>query len=249
MLGGLDWTDTALGRAFKSQEQVLFLFAAIIFIISVTLHMLSIPEQPFTPARQLKGTEDGDYTSQLSLRPLGHTPPSLDIIGEEDAFTQDPSREDNESDPEEGEMNFLSVERVRSKSDSVLAMPDATIQLDPDLNPDAHHFLSEVHPFLPETQQEVEDAFLPSDYGNGLSLCPPYLPPAPCGTSPPADGMVDLEPRSMFSPQPKEHKDGPPPPLVQISPSTENTLLNTQVIYSCYGCRFNIVFVWPFVII
>uniref|UniRef100_A0A668A1H9 Solute carrier family 45 member 4 n=1 Tax=Myripristis murdjan TaxID=586833 RepID=A0A668A1H9_9TELE len=185
MLGGLDWTDTALGRAFKSQEQVLFLFAAIIFIISVTLHMLSIPEQPFTPAHQLKGTEDGDYTSQLSLRPLGHTPPSLDIIGEEDAFTQDPSREDNESDPEEGEINFLSVERVRSKSDSVLAMPDATIQLDPDLDPDAHHFLSEVHPFLPETQQEVEDAFLPSDYGNGL-------------------------------------------------PSTENTLLNTQVIYSCY---------------
>ncbi|XP_029927994.1 solute carrier family 45 member 4-like isoform X2 [Myripristis murdjan] len=52
---------------------------------------------------------------------------------------------------------------------------------------------------------------------------------APCGTSPPADGIVDLEPRSMFSPQPKEHKDGPPPPLVQISPSTENTLLNTQV--------------------
>lgn len=33
-------------------------------------------------------------------------------------------------------MDFLSVDMVRSKSDSVLAMPDATIQLDPDLDLD-----------------------------------------------------------------------------------------------------------------
>ncbi|XP_071393964.1 solute carrier family 45 member 4 [Centroberyx affinis] len=225
MLGGLDWTDTALGRAFKSQEQVLFLFAAIIFIISVTLHMLSIPEKPFTPAYQLKATGDGDSTSQLSLKPNGHSRRSLDVIGEEDAFAQAPSREDNNPGPQEGEMDFLGVERVRSKSDSVLAMPDATIQLDPDLDPDAHHF-------LPETQEELEDAFLPSNHGTGSSSPPPPIlpPPAPCGTPPLNDGMADLEPRSLFWPQLKEQTDGPPPPpLLQISPSMDNTLLNTQV--------------------
>uniref|UniRef100_A0A8C4GM69 Solute carrier family 45 member 4b n=1 Tax=Dicentrarchus labrax TaxID=13489 RepID=A0A8C4GM69_DICLA len=128
MLGGLDWTGTALGQAFKSQEQVLFLFAGIIFIISVTLHMLSIPEQPFNPSNEFKATGSGESTSHLSFRPIGHTPPFLD---------------DNESDPEEGEMDFLAVERVRSKSDSILAMPDATIELDPDLHPDSQHFLPE----------------------------------------------------------------------------------------------------------
>uniref|UniRef100_A0A665WJW2 Solute carrier family 45 member 4-like n=1 Tax=Echeneis naucrates TaxID=173247 RepID=A0A665WJW2_ECHNA len=129
MLGGLDWTGTALGKAFKAQEQILFLFAGIIFIISVTLHMFSIPERPFAPFNQLKGT-----------RP--------------------PFREDDESDAEDRETDFLAVERVRSKSDSVLAMPDATIKLDSDLAPDAQLFLPQVHQFLPETQGELlEDAF------------------------------------------------------------------------------------------
>uniref|UniRef100_A0A671LJI6 Solute carrier family 45 member 4-like n=1 Tax=Sinocyclocheilus anshuiensis TaxID=1608454 RepID=A0A671LJI6_9TELE len=48
MLGGLDWTNTFLGRAFKAQEQVLFFFAAIIFIISTTLHLFSINEHLYT---------------------------------------------------------------------------------------------------------------------------------------------------------------------------------------------------------
>uniref|UniRef100_A0A3B4Y150 Solute carrier family 45 member 4 n=1 Tax=Seriola lalandi dorsalis TaxID=1841481 RepID=A0A3B4Y150_SERLL len=151
MLGGLDWTGTALGQAFKSQEQVLFLFAGIIFIISVTLHMFSIPERPFTPSYQLKATGSGESTSQLSFKPVGHVPPSLEVIAEEDAS-----------------MDFLAVERVRSKSDSVLAMPDATIELDSDLDPDAQLFLPEVHHFLPETQGELEDAFKAA---NGLNAC------------------------------------------------------------------------------
>uniref|UniRef100_A0A671LGG9 Solute carrier family 45 member 4-like n=1 Tax=Sinocyclocheilus anshuiensis TaxID=1608454 RepID=A0A671LGG9_9TELE len=49
MLGGLDWTNTFLGRAFKAQEQVLFFFAAIIFIISTTLHLFSINEHLYSP--------------------------------------------------------------------------------------------------------------------------------------------------------------------------------------------------------
>lgn len=48
-LGGLDWTHTFLGAAFKSQEQILFVFAAIIFSISVVLHLLSIEEQQYSP--------------------------------------------------------------------------------------------------------------------------------------------------------------------------------------------------------
>uniref|UniRef100_A0A671U6D2 Solute carrier family 45 member 4 n=1 Tax=Sparus aurata TaxID=8175 RepID=A0A671U6D2_SPAAU len=147
MLGGLDWTGTALGRAFKSQQQVLFLFASVIFIVSVTLHMLSIPEQPFSPSNLLRVEGSGESTSHLSLKPVGHTLPLLDVIAEED----------------EGEMDFLSVERVRSKSDSVLAMPDATIEMDADLYPDAQLFLPGEHHFLPQTQGELEDVFKPSD--------------------------------------------------------------------------------------
>uniref|UniRef100_A0A7N6B463 Solute carrier family 45 member 4b n=1 Tax=Anabas testudineus TaxID=64144 RepID=A0A7N6B463_ANATE len=139
MLGGLDWTGTALGRAFKSQEQVLFLFAGIIFIISVTLHLLSIPEQPFTPSNQLKVTGSGESTSQSSFRPI-------------------------ESDTEKDEMDFLAVERVRSNSDSVLAMPDATVELDPDLDPDTQLFLPEVHHYLHNMHGELKDDFKPSEH-------------------------------------------------------------------------------------
>uniref|UniRef100_A0A3Q3XDT9 Uncharacterized protein n=1 Tax=Mola mola TaxID=94237 RepID=A0A3Q3XDT9_MOLML len=48
-LGGLDWTDTFLGAAFKSQEQILFFFAAILFSVSVVLHLLSIEEAQYSP--------------------------------------------------------------------------------------------------------------------------------------------------------------------------------------------------------
>uniref|UniRef100_A0A672ZBD5 Solute carrier family 45 member 4 n=1 Tax=Sphaeramia orbicularis TaxID=375764 RepID=A0A672ZBD5_9TELE len=48
-LGGLDWTHTFLGAAFKSQEQILFFFTAILFTVSVVLHLFSIDEQQYTP--------------------------------------------------------------------------------------------------------------------------------------------------------------------------------------------------------
>lgn len=48
-LGGLDWTDTFLGTAFQSQEQILFFFAAVLFSISVILHLLSIEEEQYLP--------------------------------------------------------------------------------------------------------------------------------------------------------------------------------------------------------
>lgn len=48
-LGGLNWTNTFLGVAFKSQEQILFFFAAILFTASVVLHLFSIEEQRYVP--------------------------------------------------------------------------------------------------------------------------------------------------------------------------------------------------------
>lgn len=202
MLGGLDWTGTALGRAFKSQEQVLFLFAGIIFIISVTLHMVSIPERPFAPSRQLKTTGSRESNSQLSFRPAGDTPPLLDVIPEEDAFAAT-----EESDTEEGEMDFLAVERVRSKSDSVLAMPDATIELDSDLNltPDSQLFLPD---FLPATQ--AEDVFKSSVNGN------PDRPPVL------TDEMVGFEHRSPTSAELQDPTD-------HLLPDSEDSCLKTQV--------------------
>ncbi|XP_068592170.1 solute carrier family 45 member 4-like isoform X2 [Cebidichthys violaceus] len=221
MLGGLDWTGTALGRAFKSQEQVLFLFAGIIFIISVTLHMLSIPERPFAPSNQLKDAASGGSSSQLSFRPSGHTPPLLDVIAEEDASSRAPSREDNKLDPEEGEIDFLTVERVRCKSDSVLAMPDATIELDSDLDPESQLFLPQLHHFLPETQAELEDVFKPSDHSIGSSSPSGGLPAL-------SDGMVVLEPTNPDWPERKGPSNGPPS-LLQFSSGSRDSHLKTRV--------------------
>ncbi|XP_034730499.1 solute carrier family 45 member 4-like isoform X1 [Etheostoma cragini] len=222
MLSGLDWTGTALGRAFKSQEQVLFMFAGIIFIISVTLHMLSIPEQPFAPSNQLKITGNGESTSQLSFRAVGHTPPLLDMIAEEDASARAPSQEGNRSDPEQGEIDFLAVERVRSKSDSVLAMPDATIELDSDLDPDAQFFQPEVHRFLPER----EDVFKSPD---------PSLGSSSTAGGPPAltDGMAVLEPTNPA--WPKLRCPTNDPPLLQISSGSEDSHLKTQQVKAVNG--------------
>lgn len=201
MLGGLDWTGTALGRAFKSQEQVLFLFASFIFIISVTLHLFSIPEQPFTPGSQIKAAESGESSSNLSLT-VGHMANLLDAVAEED-ISAPVAQKEGESEPR-GEVDFLAVDRLRSKSDSVLAMPDSTVELDPDLDPGMQHFHPDVHHFWPDTGAEIEDGFKASHSGNGLS--------SPSGR--PATTDQDLVPeRSELngpkSPRPSGSTDSP----------------------------------------
>lgn len=218
MLGGLDWTGTALGQAFKSQKQVLFLFAGIIFIISVTLHMLSIPEHHFAPSNQLQVTGSGESGSHLSLRAAGHTLPVLDVIAEEDASSL--VKEDNDPDPEEGEMDFLAVERVRSKSDSVLAMLDATIELDSDLDPEAKLFPPEMHHFLPERQGELEDVFKPSDHIGSSSPSgePPTL----------TDGAFVFEPTNPASSE-LSSPGNTPPSVPQINSGSKDSHLKTQV--------------------
>uniref|UniRef100_A0A4W5KEK3 Solute carrier family 45 member 4 n=1 Tax=Hucho hucho TaxID=62062 RepID=A0A4W5KEK3_9TELE len=137
VLGGLDWTSTILGTAFKSQEQILFVFAAVIFTISVILHMFSIKEESFEARGDTPGEGDSDSLSSSGKLKGGLAGPcsipQLDIIGEEDAQS-------------EREL-FINVDRVRSKSDSVLAMPDATIELDSDLDQDGH-FLADIEPSI-----------------------------------------------------------------------------------------------------
>uniref|UniRef100_A0A4W5NZW8 Solute carrier family 45 member 4 n=1 Tax=Hucho hucho TaxID=62062 RepID=A0A4W5NZW8_9TELE len=98
-LGGLDWTHTFLGSIFKSQEQILFFFAAILFTISVALHLFSIEEQRYSP-QQDRLDEEADALHS-------HNTPHMEFIGEDDIY-----------DP---------CDRYKSKSDSVLQMADATL--------------------------------------------------------------------------------------------------------------------------
>uniref|UniRef100_H3DM08 Solute carrier family 45 member 4 n=1 Tax=Tetraodon nigroviridis TaxID=99883 RepID=H3DM08_TETNG len=194
MLGGLDWTGTALGRAFKSQEQVLFLFASIIFIISVILHLFSIPEQPFVPTSQLKAAESGESSSQTSFRAISQLAPLLDAIAEEDFSA---AQQNGESDPKEEEMDFLGVDRVRSKSDSILAMPDSTLELDPDLDPGVQLFYPELHHFLPDTDTELEGVFKPSHQSNGSPFeRPPLTDGAAIADCSELNGPTNLQPPS-----------------------------------------------------
>ncbi|XP_035037993.1 solute carrier family 45 member 4 [Hippoglossus stenolepis] len=128
-LGGLDWTHTFLGSIFKSQEQILFVFAAILFSVSVVLHLFSIEEQQYSPQHDRLDQESPDPNKkQLSSNGkaaiLG---PKLEMIGENetmDSYDLYDPYEDDMSDRGDSEMDFLEVELVRSKSDSVLAMAD-----------------------------------------------------------------------------------------------------------------------------
>ncbi|RVE67241.1 hypothetical protein OJAV_G00115560 [Oryzias javanicus] len=127
-LGGLDWTHTFLGAIFKSQEQILFIFAAILFSASVVLHLFSIEEQQYSPQQDRLDPESPD-PAHLHQSANGRAGcPALEMIGEhatlESCDLYDPY-DDHHSDHRDPD--FLQVELVRSKSDSVLAMADATL--------------------------------------------------------------------------------------------------------------------------
>ncbi|XP_075868407.1 solute carrier family 45 member 4 isoform X2 [Nelusetta ayraudi] len=131
-LGGLDWTHTFLGMAFKSQEQILFFFAAILFTVSVALHLFSIEEEQYSPQHDRLDQESPDRTVPQSAANgrTGLLAPKLELIGEDemmDTYDLYDPYGDNQSDQGDVDMDFLEVELVRSKSDSVLAMADATL--------------------------------------------------------------------------------------------------------------------------
>lgn len=141
MLGGLDWMHTILGSLFKSQEQVLFFFAAIIFSVSVVLHLCSIEEEQYNP-QQDRIDDEAETLSSVKLS--GSLPPlnRLNIINEEEPYGNSLFPDEVQSE-QDLNLEFLEVDIVRSKSDSVLHMPDATLDMESELL-----FLHEIEPSI-----------------------------------------------------------------------------------------------------
>lgn len=128
MLGGLDWTQTFLGAWFRTQNQVLFFFAAIIFVVSVALHLFSIEEEQYSPQQE----RAGEAADALPPTARGNV-----LDGGVTLFPEEVQSE------HELTLDCLSVDMVRSKSDSVLHVPDAALDLEPEL------------PFLPDIEPSI----------------------------------------------------------------------------------------------
>ncbi|XP_072324409.1 solute carrier family 45 member 4-like isoform X2 [Scyliorhinus torazame] len=143
MLGGLDWTQTTLGQIFRSQQQVLFFFAAIIFSVSVALHLFSIEEEEYNPQQdRIEETETRTVKISDGLPPI----PRLDLLHEEGPYS--PSVFPNETySAQDVDLDFLDVNIGRSQSDSVLHMPDATIEIESELL-----FLRDIEPSIFQDQ-------------------------------------------------------------------------------------------------
>ncbi|XP_070604467.1 solute carrier family 45 member 4 [Erythrolamprus reginae] len=141
MLGGLDWMSTILGSFFISQEQVLFCFAALIFSVSVVLHLCSIEEEQYNP-QQDRIDDEAETLSSVKLS--GSLPPlnRLNVINEEEPYGNSLFPDEVQSE-QDLNMEFLEVDIVRSKSDSVLHMPDATLDMESELL-----FLHEIEPSI-----------------------------------------------------------------------------------------------------
>lgn len=157
VLGGLDWTQTFLGSWFRTQNQVLFFFAAIVFTVSVALHVFSIEEEQYCP-QQDRSSEEAALPSTRLSGALVPTP----------GLTQDgsPLFPDEVQSEHELPLDYLDVDLVRSKSDSVLHVPDAALDMDPellflhDIEPSIFHDTS--CPNTPRsTSQELLKATLP----------------------------------------------------------------------------------------
>ncbi|NXK86433.1 S45A2 protein, partial [Formicarius rufipectus] len=68
LTGAMDWGQTVLGYSLASEFQVIFLFAALVFIICLTIHLCSIPEVPLRYENEeskflLEVTEPHKYNS------------------------------------------------------------------------------------------------------------------------------------------------------------------------------------------
>ena len=46
LTGAMDWSQTVLGYSLASEFQVIFFFAALVFLICLSVHLHSIPELP-----------------------------------------------------------------------------------------------------------------------------------------------------------------------------------------------------------
>ncbi|XP_044934132.1 solute carrier family 45 member 4 isoform X1 [Mustela lutreola] len=128
VLGGLDWTQTFLGTWFRTQNQVLFFFAAIIFVVSVALHLFSIDEEQYSPQQE----RAGEAADALAPAARGSA-----LDGGVGLFPEEVRSE------HELALDYLGAGMVRSKSDSVLHVPDAALDLEPEL------------PFLPDIEPSI----------------------------------------------------------------------------------------------
>nr|XP_005910459.1 PREDICTED: solute carrier family 45 member 4 [Bos mutus] len=126
VLGGLDWTQTFLGSWFRTQNQVLFFFAAIIFTVSVALHLSSIEEEQYSPQQE----RGGDPASAPA------SGPHACVLDGSVLFPDEVQSE------HELALDFLDEGLVRSKSDSVLHVPEAALGLEPEL------FLQDIEPSI-----------------------------------------------------------------------------------------------------
>ncbi|OWK58765.1 Membrane-associated transporter protein [Lonchura striata] len=68
LTGAMDWGQTILGYTLASEFQVIFFFAALVFIICLTIHLCSIPEVPLRYENEeakflLEVTEPHKYSS------------------------------------------------------------------------------------------------------------------------------------------------------------------------------------------
>nr|ANS71426.1 solute carrier family 45 member 2 [Falco cherrug] len=68
LTGAVDWGQTVLGYSLQSEFQVIFFFAALVFLICLTLHLRSIPEVPLRDENEetkflLEVTESYKYSS------------------------------------------------------------------------------------------------------------------------------------------------------------------------------------------
>ncbi|XP_006830791.1 PREDICTED: solute carrier family 45 member 4 [Chrysochloris asiatica] len=153
VLGGLDWTQTFLGSWFRTQNQVLFFFAAIVFTISVGLHLFSIEEEQYSPQQDRCVTDSEAEAEALALARRAGTSDGV-------LFPDEVQSE------HELALDYLDADMVRSKSDSVLHMPDATLDMESELL-----FLHDIEPSIfhdtaapgtpPGTSQELAKARLP----------------------------------------------------------------------------------------
>uniref|UniRef100_A0A8D0V6F5 Solute carrier family 45 member 4 n=1 Tax=Sus scrofa TaxID=9823 RepID=A0A8D0V6F5_PIG len=154
VLGGLDWTQTFLGSWFRTQNQVLFFFAAIVFTVSVALHLLSIEEEQYSP-QQERSVEAAD-----ALAPGLRT-----SVLDGGALFPDEVQSEHEL-----ALDYLDAGLARSKSDSVLHVPDAALDLEPELL-----FLRDIEPSI---FQDASYPSTPRSTSQELARArPPRLPP------------------------------------------------------------------------
>uniref|UniRef100_A0A8C9Q5P7 Solute carrier family 45 member 4 n=1 Tax=Spermophilus dauricus TaxID=99837 RepID=A0A8C9Q5P7_SPEDA len=157
VLGGLDWTQTFLGSWFRTQNQVLFFFAAIVFTVSVALHVFSIEEEQYCPQQDRSSEEAALPSTRLS----GALAPAPGLAQDGNPLFPDEVQSEHEL-----ALDYLDVDLVRRKSDSALHVPDAALDMEPELL-----FLHDIEPSIFQdtscpntprsTSQELLKATLP----------------------------------------------------------------------------------------